>query len=366
MRIGVDARHLHGARGVARYLQRTLGALAARFPEDEWIALVPGRAPVGAPAAVTLRRTATPGRVLFGLGAAVGRPSTERLCGGGLDAVWMPAPAPAALDGSAPLVLTVHDLSFEQRPRDFTAYERAWHRAGRLDALARRAARVVAVSAATRDALVARWSVDPGRVDVVPGGAGASSGALSPPDGADAPLDGLPYVLCVGALEPRKAPELLAGAFARARARGLQAELVFAGTGRLAPRVLGRPGTHVLGTVDDARLATLYRDALAVVSPSWIEGFGLAPLEALQHGVPPVVSDLPVYDETLARGALRFPPGDAVALADALLRIAGDAALRRRIVADGRRAIEPMTWEATAIGVHAALERAAGDGAAPA
>jgi len=356
MRIGVDARHLPEGRGVARYLQHALEALAARFPGDELVAFVPGRAPVAVPAGVELRRSALPGRAVFGLGAATGRPALERLCGGRLDVLWLPAPAPVGLDGSAPLVLTVHDLSFVQRPGDFTAYERLWHRAGRLRRLAHRAARVIAVSGATRDALVAHWDLDPARIDVVHEGAGTP--VVGSGSDSDRETTTAPYVLCVGALEPRKAPELLAGAFARARARGLEAELVFAGAGRLAARLEGRPGVRVLGAVAGAALDALYRGALAVAAPAWLEGFGLTPLEALARGVPPVVADLPVYDETLGDGAVRFPPGDADALADALLRVARDEALRAEVVAAGRRAIAPLTWEACADGIHAAIEKA--------
>jgi len=43
MRVGVDARHLTAGRGVARYTRALLGALAAAYPEDEWVAFVPGR-----------------------------------------------------------------------------------------------------------------------------------------------------------------------------------------------------------------------------------------------------------------------------------------------------------------------------------
>ncbi|MCW3007413.1 MAG: glycosyltransferase family 4 protein [Solirubrobacterales bacterium] len=354
MRIAVDARHLPEGRGVARYTQRTLEALGRLFPGDELVAVVPGRDPIAAVPGVELVRTALPGRVIFG----AGRPTLERLAGGGLDAVWMPAPAPIGLNGSAPLVLTVHDLSFEERPQDFTAYERAWHRAGRLDRLARRAARVIAVSAATREVAVRRWELDAQRVDVVLEGAGAGAAASEgAAGGANLPL-GRAYVLVIGALEPRKAPELVAGAFARARAAGLEADLVFAGAGRLAPRLTGQSGVHVLGAVAPTELDALLRGALALVSASWSEGFGLTPLEALAAGVPPIVSDLPVYDETLATGALRFPPGDGAALAAALLRVAGEPGLRGQLVSEGRAAIAPLTWDACARGVHASIERA--------
>src|SRR2546430_49865 len=75
------------------------------------------------------------------------------------------------------------------------------------------------------DAAVARWDLDPGRVPVVFPGVDRP-GAVSPREGR--------YLLFVGALEPRKAPDVLAGAYRRARERGLDAELVVVGTGRMA------------------------------------------------------------------------------------------------------------------------------------
>src|SRR5215218_5301895 len=146
MRVGVDARHLTAGRGVARYTRALLGALAAAHPEDEWLAFVPGREPVrDAPAGVRLVRHRLPGRALFGAAAVARRPRLDRLLGG-VDVVWAPAPAPLAVSADVPLVLTVHDRSFEERPGDFTAYERLWHRLARPRALARRADAVVCVS----------------------------------------------------------------------------------------------------------------------------------------------------------------------------------------------------------------------------
>src|SRR5437868_4793040 len=158
-----------------------------------------------------------------------------------------------------------------------------------------------------------------------------------------------PMLTSVGALEPRKAPELLLGGFARARARGLDAELVVVGTGRRERALAGRPGVTLLGTVGDDELDALYAHALALVHPAFLEGYGLPPLEALVRGTPSVVADLPVYDETLSAGALRFPPGDAAALADALLRVEAerDALLGA--------APQPPTWDEAARRLHAVL-----------
>ncbi len=354
MRVGVDARHLGAGRGVARYVEGMLGALARAFPGDDWIALVPGRAALAAPPGVRLVRPAAPSRVLFGAAALTGRPRLDLLLGGGIDVLWLPAPAPVAASAEVPMLLTVHDRSFEARPQDFTAYERLWHRAAAPRRLAARARIVVAVSSATReDLLAAGWPVEPARLRVVAPGA---DGVADTTTAAARPS----YLLFVGALEPRKGIDVLAAAYRDARARGLQTELLVAGSGRLAGQLAGIDGVTRAGAVDDARLAELYAGARALVLPSWLEGFGLPPLEAALHGVPSVLTDLPVFHETLGAAALYVPPGDSAALADALLRVDADSALRERLGSEARAAARQLTWARAAAGMHAALTEAAG------
>ena len=120
---------------MAHYTGALLEALAAAFPEDEYRVLLPrGRA--RGPAGVVPVRHPLPARALFGAAAVAGRPRLDPLARPGSDVVWAPAPAPLAV-GDAPFVLTVHDRSWEQRPGDFTRYERAWHAAARPRRLAR-------------------------------------------------------------------------------------------------------------------------------------------------------------------------------------------------------------------------------------
>ena len=334
---------------MAHYTSALLGALARGFPQDRFAAFVPGAEPVAAPEGVELVRHRAPSRALFGAAALTGRPRLDRLLGGDVDVVWIPAPAPVAVSPSVPYVLTVHDLSWLERPRDFTPYERAWHRAGRLERLARRAALVVADAEATRSAILDRWALDPARVRVVHPGVTAHPPGPAPP--------GLParYVLAVGAAEPRKAPDVLVAAWRRAREHGLDADLVFAGGGRLAPSLAG-DGVHVAGRVDS--LGGLYAGAVALAMPSRLEGFGFPPLEAALAGTPSVVSDLPVFRETLGDdGALFVGVDDAEALAGALLRVGADDG---SIAARAREAAERFTWERAADGLHAVLAEAAG------
>jgi glycosyltransferase involved in cell wall biosynthesis len=358
VRVGVDARHLAAHRGVARYTGALLDALAREFPDDRWALFIAGSAQHPAVEAlrghpnIEVHRHRFGSRPLFGAAAIARRPRLDRLIGDPLDLIWMPALAPVALSGSIPLVLTVQDLSFERRPRDFTPYERLWHVLARPRSLARRADRVIVLAASTGEEVGASWGIPADRIEVVAPGV-----ALPEPKSLPFELSS-PYLLAVGALEPRKAPELLAAAFARAREQGLSAELVFAGEGRLAPK-LGGPGVHLLGQVADDELDALYRGALALVVPSLLEGYGLPLREALARGVPAVVSDLPSFGAELSPAVLRVPPGDADALSGALLRIAREEGLRDRLASAARQTVAGLTWEAAAHGTRAVFAEVA-------
>jgi glycosyltransferase involved in cell wall biosynthesis len=361
MRVGVDARALAGARGVTRYLRELLAALARVHPGDEWHLFAPGRGALGLelPSNVVVRRHVLPGRVLFGAAAVCGRPRLDRLLGVSPDVVWAPTIAPLALSPGVPLVLTIQDLSFELRAGDFTPYERAWHRLARPRALARRAARVIVLAAPTRAQLMQRWALDGSLIDVVAPGVAATA----PPGPAAGGPRGTPpsgtYLLAVGALEPRKAPDLLVRAFAAARSAGLKADLVFAGEGRLADSLRGE-GVSLLGRVSDAELDALYRGALALVMPSLLEGYGLPVPEALVRGTPAVVSDLPVFGPELDGAVLRVPPGDQLALTAALLGLEREPGLRARLAAAAPAAVAGLSWDEAARRTRAVLARAAG------
>jgi glycosyltransferase involved in cell wall biosynthesis len=338
MRVAVDGRALRPgaarARGVSRYLRSVLEQLDPLFPEDDYHLIDPGR--------------------LRLLGAALtGRPRLDELAEGS-DVVWLPAPAPVAISEAVPYVLTLHDLSFEHRPLDYPAYDRLWHRLARPKRLARRAALVLCVSDATREAAIRAWDLDPDRTRTVLSGPGRTRVSASKPR-RDFPNG---YFLAVGALEPRKLPSALVAGHRRARGQGLRAELVFAGDGPLRGQLEGS-GAILLGHVSDEELDALYAGALAVTCVSREEGFGFTPLEAAARGTPSIVADLPVFDETFGDAAVRVPVGDPGALAAALLRLEREPDFRDRLAEDARAAVERLSWERTARETRAALAEAA-------
>ena len=377
MRVGIDGRSLRASaarRGVARYLGSLLPALAGAGSGDTFTVLVPGMpdprvARLVARPNIVMRSTLVDSRPLFATAALTRRPRVDRLLGG-CDVLWAPAVAPLAFSADVPLVLTIHDLSFEHRARDFTRYERLWHRIARPRWLAKRATRIIAVSEAVRAELIDEWEVQPDKVVTVPSGPGRQlwggdgrRASVARDERGDGSSTGLEpgYVLAVGALEPRKRPHVLVEAHARARAAGLRAELVFAGDGSLHRRLAGS-GVRVLGHVQDDHLVALYRDALALTCVSREEGFAFTPLEALSVGTPAVVSDLPVFAETLGAGALRVPPDDPDALAGALLRLERDRELRAQLVEAGQAAAARLSWSRAALGTRAVLAEAAETG----
>lgn len=88
---------------------------------------------------------------------------------------------------------------------------------------------------------------------------------------------------------------------------------------------------RALGRVDEAEIGRRLQARPVFVSPSLYEPFGLAVLEAAQHGCPLVLSDIATFRELWGGAAVFTPPGDEAALADALQRLMLDPELRHAL-----------------------------------
>jgi glycosyltransferase involved in cell wall biosynthesis len=288
-----------------------------------------------------------PLRVLQGLWRYTSAPRIERFIGP-IDVchVFDLVPAPAR----APIVLTVHDLAAVEHPDLHSERQVALQR--KQLAAAKVVATVIAVSASTAGAL-ARAGIDPERIVVTPLG----STPMARP--GERVVDG-PFLLAVGELAARKNLPMLIQAFNDARLPA-ELELVLAGPlgyrGDEVVRLAG-PRIRILGSVDDATLAALYRDAVALCFPSFAEGFGLPVLEALHDGLPVVASDIGPVREIVEDAALLLPPNDPIAWTTALERIVADDSLRETLVNSGRQRATLFTWSRTAELTVTAYEKA--------
>ncbi|MBD3295857.1 MAG: glycosyltransferase [Candidatus Omnitrophica bacterium] len=99
------------------------------------------------------------------------------------------------------------------------------------------------------------------------------------------------------------------------------------------------------GKVDDAELSEAYRKAECFVFPSFMEGFGLPPLEAMMRGTAVAASNKPPLDEVLGDAALYFDPGDARNMAEVISKLVADHELRNILASRGRRRASLYTRE---------------------
>jgi glycosyltransferase involved in cell wall biosynthesis len=112
------------------------------------------------------------------------------------------------------------------------------------------------------------------------------------------------------------------------------------------------------GWVTDERLRELYRGARAVVAPSKFESYaGLQVLEGMALGTPAIALDAPGVTEALEGRAILIGREDFNELADALVRIRDDEALRVHLAARGRELAHGLTWERAAAGFAAAFRK---------
>ena len=258
--------------------------------------------------------------------------------------------------GRVPVVVTVHDVSFEDVPGLFSGRTQLRLKLS-IRATVRRAAAIITISQFTRDRLAFHYGLDPDRIHVTPLGVDPRWVRLQ--DESVAPLLSplrLPsrFVLAVGNLHPRKNLPRLVRAVHAARIAGLHdLHLVIAGqrlwrssvVNSTVADVRGEAWTHFTGFVSDDILQALYSRALVVAYPSLYEGFGLPVLEALACGAVVLSSNAAALPEVAGGAALLVDPRSDENLRDALIRLVSDDRLRAELQAAGPVRARAFTWE---------------------
>jgi glycosyltransferase involved in cell wall biosynthesis len=338
MRVAIEGATLGlSSGGLARYTGELSLALARTFPEDEFY-LVSDR-PFAMPAAApgNLKRGGGPRNAaerrwwLWGLPRELSRLGADLVHGPDFAVPYL---------ARRPSVLTLHDLSPWMNRRWHHAAGRVRRRTPALLELGI-ATMVVTPGESVRKQAIERFRLRPDRVVAVPE---AAAPWFAPVERA-APVS--PYFLFVGTLEPRKNLPMLVEAWREVR-RWHAVDLVIAGRKRgdfaEVPGIFGEAGVRWLGEVPDAALPELYSGALALVYPSFYEGFGLPVLEAMQCGACVIASR--AVEE--AAGDAAIYAGDTAELVQAMRAMCESpewvAEMRAKSLARARE----FTWERTA------------------
>jgi len=352
-RIGFDGRTLVSpAAGMRRYTRELFGALAEIDHALEIVA-------VGSPAEVVLpnglRHVAAGGSLPSNFGwMLTGLPRAARRAK--LDLFHAPSYT-APIGGPRPLVLTIHDVSYERHP-EWYPYKRDPLRRAFYRRSARAADRIVTDSHFSKAEIVAAYGLHASTIDVVPLAAAGTFAA-----GPVLPLPaGYPprFLVHVGDLHPRRNLTMLAHAVAAVRNRvaaARQLSLVLVGHDRGSGdelRAISRreggdtPLVLFAQGATDATLLALYRSAIALAYPSRYEGFGLPLLEAMSCGTPVIAARSSSIPEVVGDAGVLIDPDDERAWMMAIEEVVDDPDHTERLRAAGLARASGFSWQRTA------------------
>lgn len=213
-------------------------------------------------------------------------------------------------------IITIHDLSFFHRPQWFSKGYYYFYRIF-TPLAARWSQNIITVSEFSKSEILKYLKIDKDKITVVYNG---NSFTNSNSQNVEAP--NRKFILGVSSLDPRKNHRLLLRAFERIKDQ-FDMDLILVGKSdkhfnfKLGDGIkLDR--VRFTGYVSDEELQNLYQNASLFVYPSLYEGFGIPPLEAIFHGCPILISDIPVFHEVFRDAAVYFDPLSEESLVAAL------------------------------------------------
>lgn len=296
-------------------------------------------------------------------------PKLDRVLGG-VDIFWSPHFNFTSLSSGskAPLKInTVHDLSFLRYPEFFSARKNFWHHALDVEKILRAADKIVAVSENTKNDIIELIGIAPEKIQVIYPGNNIKKKEISSIDTQKLKekyhlSDN--FILYVGNIEPRKNILGLIEAFNALRAasalnpedRFKNLQLVLAGGAGWKNKAIYtawqksfyKNDIKFLGYINELEKTILYSQASVFAYPSFYEGFGFPPLEAMTYGLPVVCSNVSSLPEVVGDAALMINPFKTEEIADALEKVLTEENLRTDLIARGYERIKLFSWDKTA------------------
>lgn len=266
------------------------------------------------------------------------------------DLYWQPNFIPTKSIKAKKIIATVHDFSWELYP-EFQPKERVKYFQDNFYKQVKKCDHIITGSYFTKEEILQRVKYSPDKISVVYHGINHAIFNQN----EQTTFDGQHYILAVGSIEPRKNLKNLLLAYA-------QCDEAF--KDRYHLYLLGDKGwnndeimslidsmkrwVHTKGFVSDAVLANCYRHASIFVYPSFYEGFGIPPLEAMACGTPVVVSNASTLPEVCADAAIYCDPHDIYDIKEKIELVLSDDALRKELVNRGTEHVKKFSWEKSA------------------
>ena len=303
-------------------------------------------------------RTRIPNKIFNFLLATIGYPKFENLYGQ-FDVVWLPDLRPFAVKKNTRLAITVHDASPIMHPEFYSLRRTLWHRIINYRMSYKRADIIFAVSEYTKYDLVKLFGIDEQKIKVVYPGidhARFHTNLNTDIQHRIRKKYNLPhsYILTISTLEPRKNIPGVIAAFDRIQTPDVH--LVIAGRpGWLYKDIYKKINSspkrsciHLIGYVPEADKPYLISMASLVCYPSFYEGFGFVPLEAMACGVPAITSARTSMPEICGDAALLVEPYQLADLTMAIESLLTDPVLRDDLIRKGLQRARMFDWSKTA------------------
>lgn len=225
----------------------------------------------------------------------------------------------------------------------------------------RRADKIIAVSEFTKNEILEHYGISSSKVEVVYNSTDlpAQSEGLSAEKINEKYSLPDKFILYVGTLQPRKNIPILIEAYAKIRNKIPAIKLVVAGDRNahnfdkkidetINKYKLSENDIIFAGFIDAEDKASVYNLAHTLVAPSFYEGFGITPLEAMEANTPIIVSEIPPHREVSEDAAIYFDPNNLDELHKKLYTICIDDNLRNKLIGLESARLDFFSWKKSA------------------
>lgn len=262
-----------------------------------------------------------------------------------------------SLKTAIPQIGVIHDLNFEHYPKDLPKSALRYLRTY-FPLFARKAAHLLTVSDFSKQDISRIYKIDSSKITVAHNGA---SEVFKPVSNVEKHLirdeftGGLPYIVFVGALHPRKNLVRLLLAFDQFKKETLsETKLLIVGENLWRSKKLNLPEMQFKGDVvftghqSPEKLALLVASAKFMAFVSYFEGFGIPIVEAMQAGCPVLAGDKTSLPEVAGDAALYCNPFDVADIARGITELDKNESLREALIQKGLERSKKFSWNFTA------------------
>ncbi|MFH1535006.1 MAG: glycosyltransferase family 1 protein [Patescibacteria group bacterium] len=367
MKIGIDVRPLleKDAGGISVYTEKIIANLLRIDTQNEYLLFsnsykknTSNVENIFSEHNSEMKSFSYPNKILNASFRFLNEPKIDRILGG-VDIFFAPNINFLALSSKIKKVITLHDLSFLLYPNFYSTKGRFWHKAVNVKKLVEQFDRIIAVSEHTRNDILDILNVDDDKVvKIYPG---VDSQFYS--NGDDETRNSirmkynLPknFILSLAALEPRKNIEMVIEAFEKFNSN-CDTHLVLVGAAlgseQQINKLISEKGLdehiHLLGYIPTKDKPALYQLADCFVYPSFYEGFGFPPLEAMSSGTPVIASYSSSLAEICGNSALLIDPHNVEELVEAFRHVLNNKEYAEGLSQRGKNQSAKFTWENSA------------------